>query len=118
MTNLAEVLSEIKRNHIRLSLAQSVTGEKATIKVEGLPDDVERCKPIIKEYKAAIVRHLAGTTDTAPSLPPWCQADCPCLEVIPGVEAGPGCVRALADGPWVEDWRRLDTMGRCPNQSH
>lgn len=116
MTNLAEVLFEIEKNNIRLSLTQSVTGEKATIKVEGLRDDVERCTPIIKAHKAEIVRHLTGATESAQSLPSWCRAGCSSLDVIPG--AGAGCVQSLGDGQWLEEWRRLDTMMTCPTQTY
>lgn len=116
MTKLAEVLSEIEKNNVRLSLAQSVTGQKVTIKVEGPPDDVERYRPIITTYKTEIIRLLSGATDQTPALPPFCKADCHCLDVIHGI--GPGCVRELASGDWCQEWLSLDRIGSCPKSKN
>jgi hypothetical protein len=53
MTNVAEVLTEIEKNNGVLSLVES-----ATIKVEGMPDDIERCTPSIRQHKAEIISIL------------------------------------------------------------
>jgi hypothetical protein len=37
---------------------------------------------------------------------------CPWLEIIPAV--GPGCVLLHENGPWREEWRRLDYIKVCP----
>lgn len=59
------------------------------------------------ESKTTALRRIDETPTPAPLLPSWCRADCPSLEIIKGV--GPGCVRALANGPWREEWRKLGT---------
>ena len=69
--------------------------------------------------KEAIIGVVSGKaitekTDPAPALPIWCREDCHYYDAIPG--AGSGCILALADGPWQEEWRRLDTMATCPKQ--
>ena len=59
---------------------------------------------------------ISSIEDPATTLPVWCRSDCPALEIIPG--AGSGCVRALPDGPWREEWRALGTMATCPKLLH
>lgn len=76
---------------------------------------------MLRQHKMEIIgllsgAALAGSAAPAPSLPSWCRVGCPSLDVIPG--AGPGCVRSSADGPWIEDWRRLDTLATCPERAH
>lgn len=50
------------------------------------------------------------------AIPEWCKADCRQMEIIEGV--GSGCVLPLDDGPWREEWRRLDTLATCPKRMH
>ena len=74
-----------------------------------------------KEKKGEITGIVSGKAitekiDPAPLLPAWCRAGCPSLDVIPG--AGPGCVLTLADGPWSQEWRRIDNMRTCPERTH
>lgn len=71
---------------------------------------------VLTENQAERLRGKIIAMDSAPSLPLWCRADCPCLEIIP--EVGPGCVRSLADGPWCEEWRQLNSMATCPKKMH
>ena len=54
---------------------------------------------------------LDAGADPATTLPTWCQTGCPCLEIIP--EVGPGCIRALEDGLYREEWRALSTTTEC-----
>jgi hypothetical protein len=86
--------------------------DTGTIKATGEQEAIDRWRDILRENKAEIVQHLAGRVDPAPTLPPWCRAGCPHREMIEGV--GVGCVRVLTDGPWQEEWRRLDAMAACP----
>jgi len=87
-----------------------------TIKAIGEQSAVNRWLSILQENKVDIVLHLSDTNDTMTPLPAWCRPDCSSLEVISGV--GPGCVREMENGPWLEEWRRLDTMTTCPKRLH
>lgn len=39
---------------------------------------------------------------------------CGWLENLPGV--GPGCLFFHGEGPWREEWRRLDSLTACPRR--
>jgi len=109
--NPAEIVQAAKADGVQLSL--SPTG---AIKAAGEQTAVLRWRSILAEHKAEIIHHLTEEAGLAPTAPAWCRGDCPALEILPGV--GPGCVRALEDGPWREEWRRLDTMATCPERMH
>ncbi len=111
-----EIIQAAKSDGVLVCLSDT-----GTIKATGEQGAIDRWRDILREYKAGIIdlltgEALAGSADPAPPLPPWCRAGCPSLDIIPG--AGPGCARALAGGPWLEEWRRLDTMATCPELMH
>lgn len=111
-----EIIETAKSEGVLIYLSDT-----GNIKASGEQGAVERWRDILRENKAGIIGLLTGqvmavSADLAPPLPSWCRIGCPSLDVISGV--GPGCIRSLADGPWREEWRRLNTMATCPKRMH
>lgn len=94
---------------------RSATGDGAKPIVAGL-SPVSPVSPVKKDCLERQVGPPVFIEHGVNALPDWCRSDCHSLEVVPG--AGAGCVRVLADGPWREEWRRLDTMMTCPKRLH
>lgn len=111
--NTAEVIERLESEGISLTLTPS-----GGLDVSGNKEAVGRVLSFLRNHKAEIVDLLARMTpaNQKPTLPTSCQG-CHALDVltIAGVPVA-GCVQRLSSGPWLEEWRHLDSLAQCPKQ--
>lgn len=92
------------------------TGDSAKPIVAGLSPVAPVSPAIIDTTTKPVIIPDIAKHEEVNAIPEWCRADCRQMEIIEGV--GTGCVLALDDGPWREEWRRLDTLATCPKRMH
>ncbi len=109
--NGASILEAVTSEGLVVTLAES-----GSLKVAGEQEMVNRWRPLLKQYKAEIIRLLSKQSGDAPTLPSWCNSRCEHFHRLEVLDLGTmqWCCQEMDETHWRR--LRIGTMTGCPLQ--